>query len=284
MSAMKISQLNQKGADLMDKAGIGSESEALLAGVLGIDKTELYTGSENFVSQEDEKEYLTKVEERMSGVPLAYILGYKDFYNMRFAVNKSTLIPRPETELIVDMVREIASVFKDRRLKIIDIGTGCGNIIISVSEFIKNADYFATDISLEALNIAKVNAKNCGEANSISLVNTDVFGSFKKDLKFDIILSNPPYVPNRDFGELQAEVLNEPVCALSGGSDGLDVIRSLISGAKIHLVCGGYLLFEIGFNQRAGVYNLLKNEGFTEIMFLKDIQSIERVAVCRNFS
>ena len=219
------------------------------------------------------------VERRRSGEPIQYILGEAEFYGLSLKVNRDVLIPRPETEHLVEKAIELARGFE--RQRIVDVGTGSGAIAVALASNLPDADIHATDISAAALNVARANAKRHGvEARVIFRVG-DLLAPVAGRL-FDLIVSNPPYVAEGDRDSLSVEVRDyEPAQALFAGGDGLEIYRRLIPAAFTALFHERYLALEIGFSQQPAVEALLAGAGFTGIEFTNDLQGIPRVAVAR---
>jgi release factor glutamine methyltransferase len=213
---------------------------------------------------------------RSSGEPIQYILGEAEFYSLPFLVTPNVLIPRPETEHLVEKVIQLAPLFSKPR--VVDVGTGSGAIAIAVAHEWPGAAITATDISAPALALAARNAERLGFANRIRFLQSDLLAAIAHE-RFDIVVSNPPYVPATDRDSLSVEVReHEPALALFAGDDGLDIYRRLIPDAFAVLEPGGHLLMEIGYGQSASVAMLLKGAGFEKIEFVPDLQGIARVA------
>ena len=222
------------------------------------------------------------IERRLAGEPIQYITGEAEFYGLPFHVNRDVLIPRPETEHLVEKVMALAAEFV--RPKIVDVGTGSGAIAVAMAHALPFAEITATDISADALAVAKANAARNGVADRVRFFKGDLLEAVAGE-HFDIVISNPPYVPESDRTTLDVEVRDyEPAQALFAGEDGLQIYRRLIPAAFDALVPGGYLALEIGYGQRAGIEALLVREGFAGIEFIPDLQGIARVAVARRSS
>ena len=222
------------------------------------------------------------IERRLAGEPIQYITGEAEFYGLPFHVNRDVLIPRPETEHLVEKVMALAAEFV--RPKIVDVGTGSGAIAVALAHALPFAEITATDISADALAVAKANAARNGVADRVRFFKGDLLEAVAGE-HFDIVISNPPYVPEIDHATLDVEVRDyEPAQALFAGEDGLQIYRRLIPAAFDALVPGGYLALEIGYGQRAGIEALLVREGFAGIEFIPDLQGIARVAVARRSS
>ncbi len=219
------------------------------------------------------------VERRAAGEPLQHITGETEFYRLPIAVSRDVLIPRPETELLVEKALELGSPF--RRPRILDVGTGSGAIAIALAHEWPEAVLIATEISDRALKLARHNAERLGVANRIRFLHGDLLEPVASE-QFELIVSNPPYVAERDRGALSVEVRDfEPAQALFAGEDGLDVYRRLIPAAFIALDAGGFVVLEIGFGQMEDVAALLAQSGFTEIQFTPDLQGIPRIATAQ---
>ena len=222
------------------------------------------------------------IERRLAGEPIQYITGEAEFYGLPFHVNRDVLIPRPETEHLVEKVMALAAEFV--RPKIVDVGTGSGAIAVALAHALPFAEITATDISADAQAVAKANVARNGVADRVRFFKGDLLEAVAGE-HFDIVISNPPYVPESDHATLDVEVRDyEPAQALFAGEDGLQIYRRLIPAAFDALVPGGYLALEIGYGQRAGIEALLVREGFAGIKFIPDLQGIARVAVARRSS
>jgi len=219
------------------------------------------------------------VGRRMTGEPIQYIAGETEFYRMPFLVDRNVLIPRPETELLVEKVAALAPLF--RRPRIVDVGTGSGAIAISLAHEWPQASMTATEISEAAMRLARRNAERLGFADRVRFLPGDLLAAVAGE-QFDIVVSNPPYVAEHDRASLPVEVRDfEPQQALFAGEDGLAVYRRLIPEAFTSLVPGGFVALEIGFEQRGAVRELLASSGFTQIEFMKDLQGIPRVVTAQ---
>ncbi len=225
------------------------------------------------------------VERRLAGEPIQYITGEAEFYGLPFRVNRDVLIPRPETEHLVERTIELARKLRQAREipepRIVDVGTGSGAIAIALAHALPFSQITATDISAAALAVAKGNAARNGVADRVQFFEADLLDPLDHQ-PFDIVISNPPYVPESDRATLDVEVRNyEPAQALFAGDDGLAIYRRLIPTAFGALIPGGYVLLEIGYGQQEAIQALLKKEGFAAIEFFGDLQGIPRVAVAR---
>ncbi len=219
------------------------------------------------------------VTRRLEGEPTQYICGETEFYRMPFYVNRNVLIPRPETELLVEKAVHLAPLV--RRPRMLDVGTGSGAIAIALAHEWPDAVVTATDLSTAALDVAHRNAERLGFAKRVRFLQGDLLEPVVGE-HFDIVISNPPYVPQSDRTTLDVEVRDyEPAQALFAGDDGLDVYRRLIPAALGALVSGGYVLLEIGYGQQEAIRALLVGAGFNGVEFIDDLQKIPRVAIAR---
>ncbi|MGD0156404.1 MAG: peptide chain release factor N(5)-glutamine methyltransferase [Terracidiphilus sp.] len=234
---------------------------------------------EDLVTQEVADGYRALVERRRDDEPIQYIAEEVEFYGLAFQVNRDVLIPRPETEHVVERAIALAGGFE--RPRIVDVGTGSGAIAVALAKALPEAQIFATDISEAALAVAQANAERHGVADRVQFFEGDLLEPVAGE-RFEIVISNPPYVAEIDRDRLAVEVRDyEPVLALFAGADGLDVYRRLVPGALGALVPGGFVALEIGCGQKAAVESLLVRAGFGDIEFTEDLQRIPRVAVAR---
>lgn len=219
------------------------------------------------------------VERRCAGEPIQYIIGETEFYGLPFRVTRDVLIPRPETEHLVEKIIELARLFPKPR--IVDVGTGSGAIAVALAHEWPSAAITAIDISSSALELARWNAERAGFADRIRFLQGDLLAPVAGE-KFEMIVSNPPYVPTTERATLSVEVRDyEPALALFAGDDGLEVYRRLIPASFAALVPGGFVLLEIGFGQSPAIAELLARAGFEQIEFVPDLQAIPRVACAR---
>lgn len=258
-------------------------AELLLARSLNLSREGLYRGLHD-VLEEKEREALEKmVQRRISGEPLQYILGRQEFWSIDLKVDSRVLIPRPETELLIEQSLPILSEMSLRRNpSVLEIGTGSGAIAIALAKEVKNIFLTATDISREALIVAKENARSAGVLDRIKFVTGDLFNPFhpkKGKATFDLILSNPPYIVRRKIRTLAEEVKDyEPRIALDGGEDGLGFYRGIIPEASFYLRKGGWLFLEVALGQGGDVSEMIEGEGnFLEPQCIPDLSGIGRV-------
>lgn len=254
------------------------EAGSLLANVLGKDQTFLITRAEILLTAEQLSTFRQQVTRRAGGEPLQYITGFQEFFGLEFEVTRDALIPRPETELLV----ETALGLMGDAPFICDIGTGTGCISVSLLHERPRARAIAVDISPNAARLASRNAARNDVDKRISLLVADRFAAFHETQTFDLIVSNPPYVIDRDWEGLQREVRDhEPRLALTSGSDGLTMIRRLIREAPAFLVTGGHLLMEIGYDQRVAVEQMIDPLFWKLVAIHNDLQGIPRTVVLR---
>jgi len=219
-------------------------------------------------------EFRALIQRRLTGEPMQYIIGECEFYGLPFRVTSDVLIPRPETEHLVEKVIELAATFPSPR--IVDIGTGSGAIAVALAHHLPNAGLAAIDLTEPVLTIARENAER--NAVTIHFLQGDLLNPVAGE-RFDIVVSNPPYVPEVDRPTLSVEVRDyEPGLALFAGNDGLDIYRRLIPQAFACLASGGFIALEIGYGQSAAIADLLGTAGFCNIEFAPDLQGIPRVA------
>lgn len=254
------------------------DAEVLLCAVLQCERIKLYMDFERPLTGAELSQYKNYVARRGQHEPLAYILGEKEFMRNSFKVTPATLVPRPETELLVESLIKAARGLKaDGDVKILDIGTGSGAIIVSLLDYLPNAKGVGVDISVDALIVAEENSRRIGVRERAGFMQSDLFSRIPADKKFDIIVSNPPYIPAADIAGLAKDVQKEPLGALDGGADGLDFYRRIISEAMDHMTDEGILAFEVGINQAQVVAELCRKAGFKATAIRKDYADIERM-------
>ena len=242
------------------------DAQIILADIMGIKREFLITNDKINISEDIREKYNIAINRRINNEPIAYITGKKEFWSEEFFTNKYTLVPRPETELLI---YKIVDIFKNKRINILDIGTGTGCILLSLLKELYNSRGVGVDISSEAIKIAKANSKN------LKLVNRAKFKKFEIDNytlgKYDLIISNPPYIPSKDIKKLSKDIINfEPKEALDGGPDGLDLIKKVIYKSNILLKRNGILALEIGFGQYKRVSEILWQCKFKEYSKIYD--------------
>lgn len=271
-----------QGSHKLRKAGVPEarrEAGSLLAFVLNKDRTFILAHADDAISEDEVRRFQAMLDSRAQGKPAQYITGRQDFYGLEFEVTPDVLIPRPETELLVETALKVIS--KDRSVSICDVGTGSGCIAVTLLCQLPLARAVAVDISPAALEVAKRNAARHVVTDRIGFVLSDCFAALAQQ-HFDLIVSNPPYVAEGAVATLQREVRDyEPRVALTAGSDGLDVIRRLVTGAKDCLKPGGHLLFEIGFDQHEAVGELIQAQTWQLLDIHPDLQGIPRIVALK---
>jgi release factor glutamine methyltransferase len=251
------------------------EASSLLALALERDRTFLIAHPEYQLTSAEEETFNGYLARRASREPLQYIRGTQEFYGLEFEVTPEVLIPRPETELLVETAIALLRDFSEP--VICDVGTGSGCIAISVAHEVKMASGIALDISPDALKVAARNAKRHGVDDRLRFTPSDVFSGLTNE-RFDLVVSNPPYVHSADIDHLQPEVRDfEPIAALTDGADGLSIIERIVCEAPEFLKPGGYLLLEVGFGQAEEVKSMFAAEIWSAVELIPDLQSIPRV-------
>lgn len=270
-------ELFQEGKSLLKKLSQPSlEARILLCKSASIQEEELLKNPEISLSQAQVEVYFRLIEKRISGVPLAYLTGTREFWSESFQVQPGVLIPRPETEMLVEKVIELSSGGKE---VIVDIGTGCGNIALSLAKVLPEAEVIATDVSQNALRLARLNASELNRSR-VTFVNGSVFNplrELKLEKKCNFIVSNPPYVSQKDWELLEPGIRDhEPHQALVPGETGLEMLHMLVLGAPEFLNPGGHLLVEIGYGQKDAVREMF-GDSWSGVDFLDDLAGIPRV-------
>ena len=276
---MKLNELLNDGIYVLKEKNIDDchlKARLLLAYLLGKTKEYLVINDREEIDRQKQIEYYALLDRLTSGEPLQYITGHQEFMGMDFFVNKSVLIPQPDTELLVQAVLKYLK-HTNRKQRILDLCTGSGAIAISLSKILseKEIEMVASDISQDALEVVKINCQN-HQAN-VKLIQSDLFE--KIDGTFNIIVSNPPYIETETISELSLDVQNEPHIALDGGKDGLDFYRKIGKEARKHLAKEGMLFLEIGYNQKETVREILENNQYKNIICLQDFSGNDRVMI-----
>lgn len=278
MSSVCIRDLLKWGVDSLYKAGIETahlDAEVLMAHLIDVDRIHLYAYPKQVLDDETRIRYEELIRQRALRKPVAYITGHVEFMSLDFYVNNNVLIPRPETELIVELLNEFGDGFS----KVLDVGTGSGVIAISLAKYNPGWKVLATDISMEAIDIAQENANRHGVCQRVRFVQMDLFNGLKRCKFFDWIVSNPPYIPTGQLNKLPPDVINyEPIIAIDGGPDGLNVIRKLIDEAHYYLNDEGRLVIEIGYGQVDAIKEILEDtEAYGQYRFIDDLSGIPRI-------
>ena len=253
--------------------------EMLLKKALGdVDSMYIRMYLDKQLTEEQEKYFLEMIKERLNERPIAYIIGNREFMGLDFFVQEGVLIPRPDTETLVE---EIINICNNRTgLNILDIGTGSGAITISLAKYLDKSHVISADISDIALEIASKNAISNNVDERIDFIKSDVFSNVPKEEKFDLIVSNPPYIRKSDIDGLDRQVKDfEPYNALEGGEDGLDFYRKITKESKAFLKNKGILAYEVGHDQAQDVSQIMEENGFEGIYTKCDLQGFERVVI-----
>ncbi|MDA7752337.1 peptide chain release factor N(5)-glutamine methyltransferase [Candidatus Pelagibacter sp.] len=276
---MNIENILNKGINILQKnktANPQLDSEILLSNSIKRDKKHIILNPKEILNSEQLEKFNSLIERRKKGEPIAYLINKKDFWKNEFFVNKDVLIPRPDSELIIEQVLKIYS--KDVQLQVLDIGTGSGCILLSILK--ERSNFYGTgiDISKKSINVSKFNAKQLNLTNRVKFFHSSV-DNFNNG-KYDIIVSNPPYIEQLSLKYLEKDVVNfEPKLALSGGFDGFSKIRKVINKASILIKKNGKFILEIGFNQKNKVIKILKKEGFYVNKAIKDYGNNDRCVI-----
>ena len=276
---MNIQSAIIEGATILKNKSINSaklDSEILLASVIDKDRKYLILNNDQNIQEKNLIHFQKLINKRSFREPIAYLTNKKHFWNYKFFVTKDTLIPRPDTELIVEQILKLTK--SKTKMKILDIGVGSGCILLTILKERKNFYGVGVDISKKCLNISKINAKNLEVSSRVKFFKSDVD---KFDLgKYDLIVSNPPYIKKFEFKYLEKDVVNfEPKLALDGGLDGLSEIRKVITKSSELIKKNGKFILEIGFDQKNKVINLLKDKGFYINSISKDLAKNDRCIV-----
>jgi release factor glutamine methyltransferase len=257
------------------------DAEVLLCNIIKKDRLFLIINKNNILSEDEYSKYMESIKERKDGVPLQYITNRQEFMGMDFYVEPGVLVPRPDTEILVEAVRDWAN--KNEANSILELGVGSGAVIISLGKFTKAIELYGVDISPVTIKVATKNAKNNLMEKEIKFLKGDLFTPLNENSmkELDIIVSNPPYIPKKDIDDLQIEVSKyEPRLALDGGEDGLDFYRKIVDESPRYLREKGLVAFEVGHDQGDLVAHLFKNDGrYEKIEKIKDLSGIERVVM-----
>ncbi len=269
--------LQQAAASLQTLPHSTPELEAaiLLCHLLGKSRSFLYAWPKLGLSEIQARAYQALIQRRLQGDPIAHITGYREFWSLGLQITPATLIPRPETELLVEQgltqLQGLASA------QVADLGTGCGAIALAIASECPACQIDATDISREALAIARANAERLGITN-VRFYLGSWFDALPGDTRYDLILSNPPYIAEHDNHLVQGDLACEPRTALASGPDGLNDLRSLSANAGAHLKSGAWLLLEHGFDQAGAIRELLKQQNFIQVRSHRDLAGHERIS------
>ena len=254
------------------------ESQLLLQHALKVNRAWLIAHENDDVAADVQREFDALIQRRIDGEPIAYILGSREFYGLNLTVTPATLIPRPDTEILVDIALE--KIPANQPVQILDLGTGTGAIALAIAQQRPQAQITGVDASRPALEVAMNNSQQLQIAN-IHFILSDWFNKLN-DARFDVIVSNPPYIEEADTHLQQGDLRFEPISALASGADGLDDIRRIIDGCLVHLNPQGWLMFEHGYNQAETVRELMAQTGLVNIETFKDLGGNDRVTIGKN--
>lgn len=276
---MVVKEVLLMGIEKLKKANIAEpilKAKILLAFSINKNKEYLVSHDNEELIESIVSKYMKYITRLANYEPLQYIIGKQEFMKLDFFVNNSVLIPRQDTEILVEEVLNLCSKTKD--ITILDLCTGSGAIAISISKNIPQVSILASDISKEALKVAKINNSNLN--TNVNFIESDLFNNINQ--KFNIIVSNPPYIETETINHLDKEVQEEPKIALDGGKDGLDIYRKIIDIAYNYLTDEGYLCLEIGYNQKEAVTELIKRTNKYEQIYTKqDLSGKDRIVICK---
>ena len=283
---MEINQLLKIGVDTIKNRQYGNpllEATMVLESLLDVDRIYIYTHGKEKVPYSIVDKFLELMKLRATGYPIQYILGTREFMGLDFHVEEGVLIPRPDTEILVEYVLDyIDRNYPGESINLLDLGMGSGAIALSIAYYKRDIQVYGVDNSDIAMKVANINRERFQLAN-VKLYKGNLFQPIEGiglEKNIHIIVSNPPYIPKGEISKLQEEVKGfEPMEALDGGEDGLDFYRRIIPESKRYLVKNGLLIFEIGHEQGNGVSNILLEEGFKNLKILKDLQGLDRVVL-----
>ena len=281
---MKIKEVIEEGKNVLSKNNIEDNvivTRELLAFVLGVEKQYLVIHLADELNAEDYIKFKENINKLINGKPLQYITNNQEFMGLNFFVNENVLIPQPDTEIIVEETLKKCKelLLKNGKIKILDLCTGSGAIAVSLSIFLGDeAEVFASDISTKALEVAKYN--NGKNNTNVRFIESNLFKNIQEQ-KFNIIVSNPPYIRSDVINKLSKQVQNEPHLALDGGEDGLKFYKKIIE-QSCNYIENGYLILEIGYDQKEDVENLLKeNKNYSEIKTIHDLSGNDRCVIAK---
>ncbi|SNZ09528.1 release factor glutamine methyltransferase [Persephonella hydrogeniphila] len=275
---MKIKKALELGVKRLKEAGIKTpvtDTHLIMSKVLGVPRWKIIVEKDKEISPEKRKRFFSLIEKRAERYPLGYILGEKEFFNIKLKVEEGVLIPRPETEILVEEV--LKRIPENEKRTGLEIGVGSGAISIALLKNRKKLIMYGVDISDKALQISALNAKINGVLDRFLLLKSNLFEKVP-DIKFDFIVSNPPYISEEEYRELEEEVKKEPYEALVSGKEGTEFYEKIVKGGKKFLKEKGFFAFEIGWKQAQAVRYILENEGF-KVSVIKDLQGHDRVII-----
>lgn len=278
---MNIAGALKKAKEELKNAGVASyelDSLVLICCALSFSKEKVIFNPEIILDEKQLEDFFALIARRKNGEPVSHLIGKREFYGVDFVVNKNVLDPRPDSESLIELVLEFAK--KDDELQLLELGVGSGCLVISLLLLLKNSTAIGVDISNLALEVAAENALKNQVAPRLNLQKSDLFSALNAGQKFDIIISNPPYIPTHQIADLQIEVRDfEPILALDGGVDGMDFYRKIAKDAARFLKNNGLVFLEIGINQKAEIAEIFRENNFELIAAKDDLAGIAR-ALC----
>lgn len=281
---MNIREAIKTGMNMIKEKNIEDatlKSKMIMENVLGQNRQYIIANDLNQLDYKQEKEYFFEIEKLLENNPIEYITNKKEFMNLELYVNQDVLIPRQDTEILVEEVINILQNIKAENIQILDMCTGSGAIAIALAKNVEKCIVDAVDISSGALEVVRKNVVKNQVEDKINIINSDLFSKVPNK-KYNLIVSNPPYIERNVIENLDKQVQKEPIIALDGGEDGLDFYKKIINKASSYLESNGYLCFEIGYNQKNEVQNLLSNSGkYQNIYCKKDLCGNDRVIIAK---
>ena len=281
---MNIREAIKTGMNMIKEKNIEDatlKSKMIMENVLGQNRQYIIANDLNQLDYEQEKEYFFEIEKLLENNPIEYITNKKEFMNLELYVNQDVLIPRQDTEILVEEVINILQNIKAENIQILDMCTGSGAIAIALAKNVEKCIVDAADIISGALEVVRKNVVKNQVEDKINIINSDLFSKVPNK-KYNLIVSNPPYIERNVIENLDKQVQKEPIIALDGGEDGLDFYKKIINEALSYLESNGYLCFEIGYNQKNEVQNLLSNSGkYQNIYCKKDLCGNDRVIIAK---
>jgi len=254
------------------------DAEEIFSFVFKKNRIQIYLDKDNLIPEEWGKKFISLIKKRAKRYPLQYIIKNVNFYGLNFVILPGVFIPRPETEILVEKTIEIVKELNKQTVNLLDIGTGSGCIAISLAKALSNSSIIATDISKKAIELARLNACLHKVEERIRFIKTNMFLGLREHY-FDIIVSNPPYIPYFEMEKLQPEVKFEPISALDGGEEGIFYIKRIIKESPKYLNNKGKLVIEIGYKEKEKVEEIFSHSSFREIKFIQDYRGIDRIAI-----
>ncbi len=276
---MNLKEILKYGKEELIKNNIEDASiiaKELAEYIFKITRAQMIANNDMEFSKDQTDNYINSIKKISTGIPIQYITNNQEFMNLNFYVDENVLIPQPDTEILVE---EVINEYKEKKCEILDLCTGSGAIAISLAKYINESNIVASDISMKALQIAKLNAEKNLVRKKIEFIESDMFNKIYKD-DFDIIVSNPPYIKTKIIEELDKQVKNEPYIALDGGADGLKFYKIIIENAYKYIKNEGKVFLEIGYDQKNELINLFKeNNHYENIYSKKDLGGNDRIIV-----